>query len=209
MNKKFCLEGNISSGKTTLLKILGCKDIETIAEPLDTWQNFDGINLLREYYSDPRSYAFQLQLYILGTMAERLHQKQNCPTTVFERSIFSCKYVFTQYLKDKGILTHHQTKIFDLLFENIVKGFDEPIFEKIIYLSAPPNLCYDRLLKRARIEEINIDLAYLHDIGRYYDNYLYEGNFKSFTKTVEIVDMRREKSEIMDVVKIIRTKILG
>ena len=60
MYKKFCLEGNISSGKTTLLKILGCKDIETILEIVFTffklnWKDFVKIDnsLLRE--GDPIS----------------------------------------------------------------------------------------------------------------------------------------------------------
>lgn len=53
------IEGNLGAGKTTLLSLL---NISCIKEPVDEWENLKGTNILKNYYEDPKRWAFTFQL---------------------------------------------------------------------------------------------------------------------------------------------------
>lgn len=56
------VKGNIGSGKSLFTEYLRQRlssKAEVITEPVDEWQNCNGINLLDLYYKDPTKYAFQ------------------------------------------------------------------------------------------------------------------------------------------------------
>ena len=59
------VEGNIGSGKSTLLDYIGRRkpDYEIQPERLAEWKAFCGINMLDEYYKDPKRYALEFQVW--------------------------------------------------------------------------------------------------------------------------------------------------
>ena len=70
--KNIYLEGNIASGKTTLLEYL--KDIPSFKiypEPIEKWQNYKGENLLQLLYQDPKKNTFKFQLGAMETIYYR------------------------------------------------------------------------------------------------------------------------------------------
>jgi hypothetical protein len=68
----FCVEGNISVGKTTFLKrivsdTIELRDlVEVVPEPIDKWQDVgpDHFNILDAFYADPSRYAYTFQNYV-------------------------------------------------------------------------------------------------------------------------------------------------
>ena len=65
----FCVEGNISVGKTTFLRrianeTLELQDlVEIVPEPVNKWQDvgWDHFNILDAFYAEPQRYAYNFQ----------------------------------------------------------------------------------------------------------------------------------------------------
>lgn len=99
----FCVEGNISVGKTTFLQriaheTLELRDlVEIVPEPIDKWQNVgpDHFNILDAFYADPQRYAYTFQNYVFVTrvMQERESSGGIKPLRLMERSVFSDRMV--------------------------------------------------------------------------------------------------------------------
>lgn len=99
----FCVEGNISVGKTTFLQrianeTLELRDlVEIVPEPIDKWQNVgpDHFNILDAFYAEPQRYAYTFQNYVFVTrvMQERESAGGIKPLRLMERSVFSDRMV--------------------------------------------------------------------------------------------------------------------
>lgn len=100
----FCVEGNISVGKSTFLREIAGELlklhhlVEVVPEPLDQWQNVDGsgrFNMLQAFYDDPQRNAYTFQNYVFIT---RVMQNWNTllgkpPLRLVERSVFTDRMV--------------------------------------------------------------------------------------------------------------------
>lgn len=99
----FCVEGNISVGKTTFLQrianeTLELRDlVEVVPEPIDKWQDIgpDHFNILDAFYAEPQRYAYTFQNYVFVTrvMQERESSGGIKPLRLMERSVFSDRMV--------------------------------------------------------------------------------------------------------------------
>lgn len=99
----FCVEGNISVGKTTFLQrianeTLELRDlVEIVPEPIDKWQDIgpDHFNILDAFYAEPERYAYTFQNYVFVTrvMQERESSGGIKPLRLMERSVFSDRMV--------------------------------------------------------------------------------------------------------------------
>ncbi|KAF2290950.1 hypothetical protein GH714_017191 [Hevea brasiliensis] len=99
----FCVEGNISVGKTTFLHrivrdTIELRDlVEVVPEPIDKWQDVgpDHFNILDAFYAEPHRYAYTFQNYVFVTrvMQERESSGGVKPLRLMERSIFSDRMV--------------------------------------------------------------------------------------------------------------------
>jgi deoxyadenosine/deoxycytidine kinase len=66
--KFISIEGNIGSGKSTILKVIreNFPELAILDEPLSDWQNVGekkNINLLELYYKDQARWGFTFQIY--------------------------------------------------------------------------------------------------------------------------------------------------
>lgn len=101
----FCVEGNISVGKTTFLQrianeTLELRDlVEVVPEPIAKWQDIgpDHFNILDAFYAEPQRYAYTFQNYVFVTrvMQERESAGGIKPLRLMERSVFSDRMVWT------------------------------------------------------------------------------------------------------------------
>ena len=99
----FCVEGNISVGKTTFLQrianeTLELRDlVEIVPEPIGKWQDVgpDHFNILDAFYAEPERYAYTFQNYVFVTrvMQERESSGGIKPLRLMERSVFSDRMV--------------------------------------------------------------------------------------------------------------------
>ena len=164
--KIYALEGNIGSGKTTIMKIISnhFKDVEFIEEPVKQWQNLGGMNLLDSFYSDPKRWGFSFEFFSMLTKIEALLKaaESDKPIIIIERSIFSNK-VFIELSKELGKLDtmeHCMLKnTYDFYMAHVY-----PQISGIIYLDTPVDECIRRITKRNRGEECAIEKSYLESI---------------------------------------------
>lgn len=99
----FCVEGNISVGKSTFLQRIANETIELrdlveiVPEPVAKWQDIgpDHFNILDAFYAEPQRYAYTFQNYVFVTrvMQERESSSGIKPLRLMERSVFSDRMV--------------------------------------------------------------------------------------------------------------------
>ena len=169
------IEGNIGSGKSTLIEYLKNQDTPFvfIKEPVDIWEQFredeTGESILEKFYADQYKYAFSFQILALHTRIELL--KSVCKShpnkiIVTERSLFTDKYVFAEMLKNSGAIESINYKIYCTLFDSFVSEFT---VSKVIYICTQPDVCLERIARRARLGEDKIDLSYLSMCHEYHE----------------------------------------
>ena len=164
--KIYALEGNIGSGKTTIMKIISnhFKDVEFIEEPVKQWQNLGGMNLLDSFYSDPKRWGFSFEFFSMLTKIEALLKaaESDKPIIIIERSIFSNR-VFMDLSKELGKLDTMEycmlTNVYNFYLAHVY-----PQISGIIYLDTPVEECINRITRRNRGEECTIEKSYLDAI---------------------------------------------
>ena len=185
MHYIFSIEGNIGSGKSTLVKKLkktfdNIDNIKIIflQEPVSVWENIKdkkGKNIIEKYYENQKKYAFSFQMM---AYISRIHQikevlKNNKNVIIItERSIFTDKEIFAKMLYDDDKIEHIEYNIYLKWFNEFVK--DIPI-SGIIYVKTNPEICEKRVIKRNRKGE-TIPLSYLQNCHTYHENWLNNEN---------------------------------
>ena len=177
----FAVDGNIGSGKTTLIKIIQNKfdDVVVLEEPLSEWQKIkddDGKNLLDKFYNDKVrwSYTFQNFAYItrLKKMMDELSNVENNNKVIIcERSILTDKNIFAKMLYDKKLLTKFEYEIYNYWFDIFEKKYH---INNIIYLKVDPDISFKRINIRNRSEEKNISKEYVKDVHSYHEKWFNE-----------------------------------
>ena len=99
----FCVEGNISVGKSTFLQRIANETIELrdlveiVPEPVGKWQDVgpEHFNILDAFYAEPERYAYTFQNYVFVTrvMQEKESSSGIKPLRLMERSVFSDRMV--------------------------------------------------------------------------------------------------------------------
>lgn len=167
------VEGNIASGKSTLLQNFELinNNIEIFPEPLDRWQNVNGENLFELYHKDPEKFAFPFQSYVMLTMLQRQLEEPKKPIRLFERSLLGASLCFIEALLETDKIDTTMATILKKWYEFLHTNFD-PEIDLIIYVKTSPTKAYQRLQHRGRSEERNISMAYLSVIHAHYERWL-------------------------------------
>jgi len=176
MVKIFSIEGNIGSGKSTLVGILQekCPNFVYMLEPVDEWADVKdkkGENILTKFYRNQEKYSFSFQMMAyISRLAKlkRLVKKNPNSIIITERSVLTDKNVFAKMLYD-------DKKIEEVNYIIYLKWFDEFIKEipitGYIYVDVTPETSYTRVLKRNRQGE-DIPLSYLRACNLYHLRWL-------------------------------------
>ncbi len=174
------IEGNIGSGKSTLLANLKehfkyNSSVLFLKEPVDDWaciKDISGKTMLELFYEDQskHAFAFQMMAYIsrLAILKETLQRNSNC-IIITERSLYTDKMVFAKMLFDNNNISLENYSIYIKWFDTFVDCFK---VDKIVYVQTVPIICYDRIQKRSRAGENNIELSYLTNCHGYHEEML-------------------------------------
>lgn len=179
VKRKFtvCVEGNIGSGKTMLLKYFSEKeDVSVMEEPVAKWRNLHGHNLLDKMYKDPSRWAHLFQSYVQLTMMEQHLMQPSAAVKMMERSLFSARYCFVENLFHSGKISEIEYLVYNEWFKMISKNVDIAI-DLIVYLKTDPKIVHERTKCRGRSEEQEIPLEYLESLHKYYEEWLTEEKF--------------------------------
>jgi deoxyadenosine/deoxycytidine kinase len=195
------IEGNIGSGKSTLLANLKNHfnkntKIVFLREPVDEWNKITdekGVTILEKFYADQDKYSFPFQMmaYVsrlkllrdtikdikikhdefLSKAGDDNYELSSVTKYVIitERSLYTDKLVFAKMLYDTKKIEHVNYQIYLSWFETFAEEF--PV-HKIIYVKTKPQICYERIHKRARDGEENIPLDYLKSCSEYHEHML-------------------------------------
>ena len=192
MVKIITIEGNIGSGKSTIvssLKQFSKSKFIFLQEPVDEWSSIcdkNGESILSHFYRDSKTYSFQFQMmaYISRLNLLRSVIKENPNAVIItERCLYTDKFVFAKMLYDKGNMSDIEYTIYNKWFSSFIKDI-EPT--GIIYIKTSPETCYERIVKRNRTGE-SIPLEYLQSCHDYHEKWLtkptiplivYDGNFE-------------------------------
>lgn len=145
--RKILLEGNIGSGKSTILTEMNPTLIEKQFEPVDKY------TLLEDFYKDPFKWAYDLQNQVLDLNLE-IEKKLTKPT-LFERTVESSIHIFSSMACDDKMITRDQ---FVKLQEKLEESTPVSAF---IYIDVDLDTCLERIKSRGRPGEENIKKEYL------------------------------------------------
>lgn len=173
------IEGNIGSGKSTLVKMLkntysNDSNIVFLEEPVDIWQTIKDKNdetILTKFYRDQSKYAFPFQMMAYISRISMLKEavKENPGKTIIcERCVMTDKNVFAKMLYDAGNIEEVNYQIYLKWFDEFI---DEIPISGIVYVKAEPEVSYSRVIKRNREGE-SIPLEYLKQCHQYHEDWL-------------------------------------
>ena len=178
--KIICVEGNIGSGKSTLVeklkqKYLGREDVCFLQEPVEQWlqiKDKDGTNILEKYYKDQHTFAFPFQMMAYISRLSILKKAIENPKykyIITERCLFTDKNVFCQMLYDDGFIDDIGFQIYNKWFDEF--NYFESVTYSYVYIRTEPSVSKYRVDKRSRTEE-TIPLAYLEKCHSYHELWL-------------------------------------
>ncbi|CAL4210743.1 unnamed protein product [Meganyctiphanes norvegica] len=172
-----CVEGNIGSGKTMLLKYFSEKeDVSVMEEPVVKWRNLHGHNLLEMMYKDPCRWAHLFQSYVQLTMMEQHLRPSMTAVKMMERSLYSARYCFVENLFHSGKICEAEYLVYNEWFKMISKNVDIGV-DLIVYLKTDPKVVHERTKHRGRSEEQQIPLEYLENLHKYYEEWIVQEKF--------------------------------
>lgn len=184
----FSLEGNIGVGKSTVLRELERQGVRVHLEAVDHW------TLLERFYEDPARFGFAFQLQVLVSYV-------NTPesTQVVERSLDAALKVFVPLAQDAGNMTPNEAE--DLF--RVAERLPVPHIEKFVFLRAPVDLCYHRIMWRDRDGESNITREYLERLQSKYEDFL-----NSLPEDRKLVIDVQEEDSPADIAQRIRAQLV-
>lgn len=169
------VEGNIGAGKSTFLSMIGSAfNAQLVYEPVNTWQNVEGENLLERFYAETQrwAYAFQTYAFVTRVSAQEQHARFNEQSfQILERSVYSDRYCFAKNCYELGFMEDIEWKLYQDWFAWLVEQYT-PTPQAFIYLRTEPEICYERLLKRNRSEETGVSLDYLQRLHQKHEDWL-------------------------------------
>jgi len=159
-----CIEGNIGSGKTSLVKKLvndyGGKMI---------LEQFADNPFLPLFYKDPERYAFSVELSFLTERYKQLQSELASPD-LFNAFTFSDFIFIKSLLFARKNLIPEEYKLYQMLYSVLTKSFKEP--DLVVYLHRDPSYLMQNIKLRNRSFEQNIQEDYLLKIQNSYFEYL-------------------------------------
>lgn len=186
-NKSTCtivsIEGNIGSGKTTgkeKLKKYICSNKNKdstifVDEPTSEWESIkdeNGVPILVNLYGDIKRYAFRFQMMAYITRLKKIKEalaNPNVKIVITERCLLTDAHVFAKMLYDSKHIEYDEYAIYTRWFDEFSKDIEPSC---IVYFKASTNICMNRIKKRSRAGEQDMQYEYLDKCNTYHDNWL-------------------------------------
>ena len=198
------IAGNIGSGKTTLTTML--------ARHYGWEPRFEAVDhnpYMEDYYRDLSRWSLNLEVFFLKERFRDLLGIQKASHTVIQdRSIFEGVYVFVATTKAMGNMSERDYDTFMGLFESMMMVVSEP--DLMIYLRASVPHLVANIQKRGRDYEQSIQLEYLENLNRRYEEFIFE-KYKGRVMIVEKdgIDFLNNSKDFGSIVERIDQNLFG
>lgn len=206
------IEGNIGAGKSTLIKQIQDhfeKNIVFIQEPIDEWntiQTKENKTILECFYENQEKYAFSFQMmaYIsrIATLQKAIEENPDS-ILIVERSVYTDKFVFAKMLYDDKQINEIEYQIYLKWYDFFLRKLPS-IYT--IYLRTNPVICLDRIKKRNREGEENINIAYLENCHKYHEDWIYS-NIDVTNTLIINANTDRENNDYTDIIELMEENI--
>jgi deoxyadenosine/deoxycytidine kinase len=176
----FSIEGNIGSGKSTLIRALK-KEFEEISnipvvfvdEPVTQWEsikNEEGKNMIELFYGNQSRYAFAFQMmaYIsrLNLLQEAIRKHPNA-IIITERCLLTDYNIFAKLLYENKSMLQEESEIYQRWFYS----FQNIKLDGIVYVRTDVEVAFERCQHRSRPGE-TIDLEYLKQCHQKHEEWM-------------------------------------
>jgi len=190
------IAGNIGSGKSTLTRLL--------ARHYGWEARFEAVDhnpYLEDYYRDIHRWSFNLEVYFLKErFRDLIDISQARHTIIQDRTIYEGVYVFMENNHAMGQLSDRDYATFMELFEQMMAVVSPP--DLMIYLRASVPHLVGNIQKRGRNYEQAIQLDYLENLNRRYDDFIfnrYGGRVMTVEKdTLDFEHNPKDLAQIID-----------
>lgn len=167
-----CVDGNIGSGKSSVLTALEKKGYNVQREKIDEWP-------LKEFYEDQDRWKFLMQMAVINSMMDLPFD------VVHERCPESALAVFWE--------SDNQTE------DRVCKSLYEHLMWKPdvhIYLRASPDVCFERLQTRKQVGDSGVTLEYITKIHEKYERFMTDP-----CRNVEIINAELSPDDVVNLVE--------
>ena len=167
------ITGSIGAGKTTLLKSVSKNEnIVCVEEEIDKWKVVQSTNLLEEYTKYKRR-CMEFQLHIIKNInqlfVDVIHRTKGKQIILTDRGNEDPHKVFIPAMLQCEKIDNIQAEI---LTQTSIFMSDKYIPQYYIYLKSSPEKCIERISRRGRHEEFEMDMNYIKLLCSLYDNWL-------------------------------------
>jgi len=177
------LAGMIGAGKSTYTTIIS-KELRSEA----FYETVEENPILEKLYSDPKRWAFSLQIFFLNTRFKSIKEALTHQHNVLDRSIYE-DALFTYINYKQGNMDKAEMDLYTNLLDNMMEeldGMPKKGPDLLIYLRGSLDTHLNRIKKRGRPYEQIEDNPSLYD---YYKNLHshYDGWFNSYDKSPTMI----------------------
>jgi deoxynucleoside kinase len=216
MAKIVSIEGNIGVGKSTFIDIVrrNIPDSESVGEPVDIWLNIrdsENLNILQAFYNDKKRWSYTFQNLAFMTRMMSIQNKINTTTKsiiFLDRSLDTDKNVFAKMLKDEDLLSELEWEIYKCCSCVYETSPEKMTKKNIIYLRCSPEIAYERIIKRGRIEEQHISFEYIKSVHKYHEEWLLNNRHNNVLILDCDKDFENDEDNQMQLMKIV-LKFIG
>jgi len=160
------IAGNIGAGKSTLTSML--------AQHYG-WHPFLEANAenpyLADFYADMQRWSFHSQIFFLGKRVEHHHELvQFAGNVVQDRTVYEDAEIFARNLFVQGHIMERDYETYRRVYQAVAAFLPPP--NLIIYLQSSVPTLLNRIHKRGRDFEQQIDPTYLAQLNHLYDEWI-------------------------------------
>lgn len=159
------VEGVIGVGKTTLTK-----SISERLQCVPLFEEFETNPFLSDFYSDRARHAFQTQMFFLlsryGQIRDNFQQQDLFRPQVVSDYMFAKDRIFASLNLDENEMSLY-TRLCEVLEKQLVKP------DYVIYLQADTGVLMERIARRDRPYEREMDKSYIEALNRSYNTYFH------------------------------------
>jgi deoxyadenosine/deoxycytidine kinase len=183
------IDGNIGSGKSTMLEYLEAYlgnyiykkrclfsikyDIVYVKEPVDEWLNIcdeKKNTILDCFYKDNTKYAYLFQNLAFITrytsIINKINKNKN-QIIIVERTTETDRNVFAKMLYDSKNISTLEWNVYNFWYDSLTINID-----KYIYIDTNVENCVKRIQKRNRKSEMSIPEEYLENLQKYHNDWM-------------------------------------
>jgi deoxyguanosine kinase len=175
------IEGVIGVGKTTLARLL-----QPVFQSALVLEVFEENPFLSDFYSDRQRYAFQTQIFFL--LSRYYQQRRSVPEIIKHGESLITDYTFAKdalfaRINLIGDELEMYYRVHDALAEKI------PLPNLIVYLRAETNVLMQRIASRDRPYERNMELDYISQLNRAYDDFFINNQARNVVGNVTVLTL--------------------